>query len=78
MNFKHAFFVTLWAALAILSLLLAYQVGHNDVDRDVQTKLDELYAAFECKNNACDRFKGADAIELEARLMAEIDKRCKH
>lgn len=77
MNYKRAFYITFWAALSIISMLLAYQVGHYRVDGSVESKLNEISVAFECKDNACDRFKGKDAIALEARLMAEINKRCK-
>jgi hypothetical protein len=38
--------------------------------KDIQA----LQKKMECPNNECDRFKGEDALKLEARLMAEIEK----
>jgi hypothetical protein len=47
--------------------------AHNTATDDMQDAIYVLQKRMDCPNNECDRFKGADALVLEARLMAEIE-----
>ena len=60
----------LFAASISLMIFYSHTTATDQMEDDILT----LRAKMECANNECDRFKGADAKALEARLMAEIDK----
>ena len=65
--------------LSLLSILFALGISlmifyaHNTATDDMQDAIYVLQKRMDCPNNECDRFKGADALVLEARLMAEIE-----
>jgi hypothetical protein len=68
------------ALLSILSILFAAGISlmifytHDTATDDMQDAIYALQKKMDCPNNECDRFKGADALVLEARLMTEIAK----
>ena len=55
-----------------ISLMIFY--AHDTATGQMQKDILALKTEMECPNNECDRFKGKDALVLEARLMAEIEK----
>ena len=68
------------ALLSILSILFAAGISlmifyaHNTATNEMQADILALQTKMECPNNECDRFKGKDALVLEARVMTEIAK----
>jgi hypothetical protein len=55
-----------------ISLMIFY--AHDTATDQMQKDILTLKTKMDCPNNECDRFKGKDALVLEARLMAEIEK----
>lgn len=55
-----------------ISMMIFY--AHDTATDEMAADIHALKVKMECPNNECDRFKGKDALVLEARLMAEIDK----
>ena len=55
-----------------ISLMIFY--AHDTATGRMQKDILALKTKMDCPNNECDRFKGKDALVLEARLMAEIEK----
>jgi hypothetical protein len=55
-----------------ISMMILY--AHNTATDEMQEDIIALQKKMDCPNNECDRFKGKDALVLEARLMAEIEK----
>jgi len=73
-NFKSIIIVGVWSILCTASIVSIVMWTHQASTREMKDKVNELATAMECKNNSCDRFKGKDAKEMEARLDAEIRK----
>jgi hypothetical protein len=48
--------------------------AHNTATDEMQSDIRLLQERLDCPNNACDRYKGADARRDLAQVYAEIEK----
>lgn len=70
---KSAFIIAGWSIICTVAIITIVMFAHESSTREMRTKIDELTVMLECKNNGCDRFKGADARAMESRLESKID-----
>ena len=73
-DWKLVFAMCLLSIFFALGISLMIFYSHDTATEHMQSDIQTLQKRMDCPNNECDRFKGVDALVLEARLMAEIDK----
>jgi hypothetical protein len=73
-DWKLFIIVTLCSIIFALGISTMIMYAHTTATSKMQDDIMALQKRMDCPNNECDRFKGKDALILEARLMAEIEK----
>lgn len=73
-DWKLFMIVVLSSIIFSLGMSTMIMFAHTTATSEMEADIIALQKKMDCPNNECDRFKGKDALVLEARLMAEIEK----
>jgi hypothetical protein len=74
LGWKLVLSIVAWSLLCswILPAILVYE--HRQLTIKLEDRIAAMEKQFECKDNSCDRYKGADAARDRAEIEAEIEQ----